>query len=250
MFDWAVGTFTFIIGTFIGSFLNVISDRLYLKQDFVRGRSRCEKCHKELHAKNLIPVISFLLQKGKCSFCHKKISVFYPLSEIITGVTFLVAYYLYVSQNLNYLFFIYLLFTFSFYLIISFTDFKYYEIPFEIVVIGSVFSILFRTFILKTITFENILSEIVSVIVVFAFFYFIIWVSKGGMGGGDLKLACFLSLSVGYPAIISALYFGFILGGVFGVLVLVFKLKDLKSVIPFGPFLILGAVLSLFFNLF
>ena len=101
MFDWAVGTFTFIIGTFIGSFLNVISDRLYLKQDFVRGRSKCEECGHTLHAKNLIPVISFLLQKGKCSFCHNKISTLYPLSEIITGIIFLVAYYLYILENQN-----------------------------------------------------------------------------------------------------------------------------------------------------
>ena len=249
MFDWAVGTFTFIIGTFIGSFLNVISDRLYLKQDFVRGRSKCEECGHTLHAKNLIPVISFLLQKGKCTFCHKKISTLYPLSEIITGLTFLTAYYLFISYNQNYLFLIYLLFTFSFYLIISFTDFKYYEIPFEIVIIGSIFSIFYRAIFLKTLTLDNLLTEIISVVVIFAFFYFIIWVSKGGMGGGDLKLACFLSLSVGFPAIISALYFGFVLGGVFGIFVLLFKLKNLKSVIPFGPFLIFGALLSFFFKL-
>ena len=249
MFDWAVGTFTFIIGTFIGSFLNVISDRLYLKQDFIRGRSRCSECGHTLHAKNLIPILSFLLQKGKCTFCHKKISLLYPLSEIITGLSFLTAYYLFVTYNQNYLFLVYLLFTFSFYLIISFTDFKFYEIPFEIVVIGSIFSIFYRAIFLKTLTLDNLLIEIISVVVVFAFFYFIIWISKGGMGGGDLKLACFLSLSVGFPAIISALYFGFVLGGVFGIFVLLFKLKNLKSVIPFGPFLILGAILSFFFNL-
>ena len=249
MFDWAVGTFTFIIGTFVGSFLNVISDRLYLKQDFIRGRSRCSECGHTLHAKNLIPILSFLLQKGKCTFCHKKISLLYPLSEIITGLSFLTAYYLFVTYNQNYLFLVYLLFTFSFYLIISFTDFKFYEIPFEIVVIGSIFSIFYRAIFLKTLTLDNLLIEIISVVVVFAFFYFIIWISKGGMGGGDLKLACFLSLSVGFPAIISALYFGFVLGGVFGIFVLLFKLKNLKSVIPFGPFLILGAILSFFFNL-
>ena len=249
MFDWAVGTFTFIIGTFVGSFLNVISDRLYLKQDFIRGRSRCSECGHTLHAKNLIPILSFLLQKGKCTFCHKKISLLYPLSEIITGLSFLTAYYLFVTYNQNYLFLVYLLFTFSFYLIISFTDFKFYEIPFEIVVVGSIFSIFYRAIFLKTLTLDNLLIEIISVVVVFAFFYFIIWISKGGMGGGDLKLACFLSLSVGFPAIISALYFGFVLGGVFGIFVLLFKLKNLKSVIPFGPFLILGAILSFFFNL-
>ena len=249
MFDWAVGTFTFIIGTFVGSFLNVISDRLYLKQDFIHGRSRCSECDHTLHAKNLIPILSFLLQKGKCTFCHKKISLLYPLSEIITGLSFLTAYYLFVTYNQNYLFLVYLLFTFSFYLIISFTDFKFYEIPFEIVVIGSIFSIFYRAIFLKTLTLDNLLIEIISVVVVFAFFYFIIWISKGGMGGGDLKLACFLSLSVGFPAIISALYFGFVLGGVFGIFVLLFKLKNLKSVIPFGPFLILGAILSFFFNL-
>lgn len=250
MFDWAVGTTFFILGIFLGSFLNVVSDRLFHKKDFIIARSSCDNCSQKLKPINLIPLISFILQKGKCSFCQEKISPFYPISEFITGLTFVLAYYIVVIQNLDLVYLIYLLIIFSFFLIISFTDYKYYEIPFEIVVFGSIFAIFYRALFLKNLTLENLLPEVLSVVAVFIFFYLIIWLSKGGMGGGDLKLSCFLSLVVGYPAIISALYYGFILGGIFGILVLVFKLKKLKSQIPFGPFLIIGAVLTYFHLLF
>jgi prepilin signal peptidase PulO-like enzyme (type II secretory pathway) len=250
MFDWAVGTTLFILGIFLGSFLNVVSDRLYRKENFITDRSKCDSCGHTLEAKNLIPILSFIIQKGKCTFCHQKISLLYPISEILTGLSFLLAYYITIELSYEINFLIYLLVIFSLFLIISFTDYKFYEIPFEIIVFGSIFSILYRTLILKTITLENLFAETLSVILVFAFFYLIIVLSKGGMGGGDLKLACFISLAVGYPANISALYFGFILGGLFGILVLLFKLKKLKSQIPFGPFLILGAVLSFLYSIF
>lgn len=249
MFDLAVGTTFIILGIFLGSFLNVISDRLYRKENFLTDRSKCEFCGHVLKPINLIPILSFILQKGKCSFCHQKISLLYPLSEILTGLTFLLAYYITIIQNLEINYLIYLLVIFSLFLIICFTDYKFYEIPFEIIVFGSLFSIIYRSLILKNLTLENIFYEVLSVIVIFIFFYLIIVLSKGGMGGGDLKLACFISIAVGYPANISALYFGFVLGGFFGILVLVFKLKKLKSQIPFGPFLILGAVLSYLISL-
>jgi len=249
MFDWAVGTTFLILGIFLGSFLNVVSDRLYRKQNFLTDRSRCEHCNHILTPKNLIPIFSFLIQKGRCTFCHKKISPLYPISEILTGLAYLFAYYMVVFQNLEIANLIYLIIIFSLFLIISFTDYKFYEIPFEIIVTGSIFSILYRSLVLKNLNLDNLLTEIISVATVFALFYLIIAISKGGMGGGDLKLACFISLAVGYPANISAIYFGFVLGGVFGILVLIFKLKKLKSQIPFGPFLILGAVLSFIFSI-
>jgi prepilin signal peptidase PulO-like enzyme (type II secretory pathway) len=250
MFDWSVGTTLFILGIFFGSFLNVVSDRLYRKENFLTDRSKCDYCGHKLEVKNLIPLISFFIQKGKCTYCHKKLSLLYPISEIITGISFLLAYFITftLNQELNYL--IYLLIIFSLFLIISFTDYKFYEIPFEIIVSGSVFAFLYRILVLKNLTLENLFVEVISVVIIFTIFYLIIYLSKGGMGGGDLKLACFISIVVGYPANISALYFGFILGGLFGILVLLLKFKKLKSQIPFGPFLILGAVLSLLYSLF
>jgi len=250
MFDWAVGTTLFILGIFLGSFLNVVSDRLFRKENFLTDRSKCEFCFHILKAKNLIPIFSFIFQKGKCSFCHQKLSLLYPISELLTGLSFVLAYYITIVKNLEINYLIYLLIIFSLFLIICFTDYKFYEIPFEIIVTGSIFAFLYRSLILKNLTFENLFSEILSVVTIFIFFYLIIYFSKGGMGGGDLKLACFISLVVGFPANISALYFGFILGGVFGIFVLLFRLKKLKSQIPFGPFLILGAVLSFLFSFF
>ncbi len=250
MFDWAVGTTLFFLGIFLGSFLNVVSDRLYRKENFLTDRSKCDHCGHQLEAINLIPIISFILQKGRCSYCGHKLSLLYPVSEILTGVSFVFAYYITVIQNFEINFLIYLLIIFSLFLIISFTDFKFYEIPFEIIVFGSIFSILYRSLILQNLSLDNLFTEFLSVFIIFTIFYLIILLSKGGMGGGDLKLACFISIVVGYPANISALYFGFILGGVFGILVLIFKLKKLKSQIPFGPFLVIGALFSFIFSIF
>ena len=250
MFDWAVGTTLFTLGIFLGSFLNVVSDRLYRRENFLTDRSKCDFCSHKLKPLNLIPIFSFIWQKGKCTFCHHRLSLLYPISELLTGVFFVFAYYITIFKNLEINYLIYLLVIFSLFLIICFTDYKFYEIPFEIIVSGSIFAVLYRSLVLKNLTLENLLAEVLSVLIIFGIFYLIIVLSKGGMGGGDLKLACFISLVVGFPTNISAIYFGFILGGVFGILVLLFKLKKLKSQIPFGPFLILGAVISFLYLLF
>ncbi|NBO17466.1 MAG: prepilin peptidase, partial [Proteobacteria bacterium] len=73
MFDWAVGTTFFFLGIFLGSFLNVVSDRLYRKESFLFDRSKCDFCNHKLKPINLIPILSFVIQKGKCSYCHHKI---------------------------------------------------------------------------------------------------------------------------------------------------------------------------------
>lgn len=249
MFDWAVGLTLFIIGTFLGSFLNVVSDRLFKHEDFLFSRSKCDDCKNKLGFKNLIPVISFFWQKGKCSLCQKKLSLLYPISELLTGASFLLAYFITFYNNQSFEFLIYLLVIISLFLIICFSDYKFYEIPFEIIVTGSLFSIFYRSLFLKNLNFENILIEFLSALGIFIFFYLVIYFSKGGMGGGDLKLGVLISLVTGFPQSVSAIYFGFVFGGVFGILVLLLRLKKLKSHIPFGPFMIIGAVVSFIYTL-
>ena len=88
-------------GLLTGSFLNVVSDRLFHKKDFVTGRSKCDHCHKTLSAWDLIPVLSFILLGGKCRYCHKKLDILYPISEILTSAVFIFLYYLILIKNLE-----------------------------------------------------------------------------------------------------------------------------------------------------
>ena len=85
---------TFIFGLFVGSFLNLVSDRILNGEKIVNDRSKCDHCRVVLQPKNLIPVISYVLQKGRCAECKTKLSLYYPISEVLTGLLFLYAAYL------------------------------------------------------------------------------------------------------------------------------------------------------------
>lgn len=232
-------------GLLAGSFLNLVSDRLKRNETFISGRSRCDNCKHNLSSLDLIPIFSFLLSKGKCKYCHKKISPFYPISELVTGIFFVVIFYYLKLNNLSWEYYLYFYFNFSLLLIIFWYDYKYYEIPFNIVIVGSIFSVIFRISVLKNLTSENFLVELASWLGIFLFYFLVIWISKGGMGGGDLKLSIYLGIFLGFPASIYGIYYGFLIGGIFGLLLLALGKKSLKSKIPFGPFLIIGSLLTL-----
>lgn len=237
-------------GLLAGSFLNLVSDRLSRKENFITGRSRCEFCSHELSSLDLIPVLSFILSNAKCRYCKKHLSPIYPASEILTSIFFGLIFYYLSKNNFSWEYYIYYYFNFSILLIIFWYDYKYYEIPFNLIVIGSIFSLIFRIILLKNLTIENFLIELALYLGIFLFYYLIILLSKGGMGGGDLKLSIYLGIFLGFPLSIYAIYYGFVIGGLFGLLLLASGKKNLKSKIPFGPFLILGSLLSLFFILF
>jgi prepilin signal peptidase PulO-like enzyme (type II secretory pathway) len=235
-------------GLLAGSFLNLVSDRLKRKENFITGRSRCDFCSKDLKSLDLIPVISYLINKGRCAYCLKNLSPIYPLSEILTAIFFAFIYYFLQINNLGWEYYLYFYFNFSLLIIIFWYDYKFYEIPFKVVVLGSVSSFILRAMVLKNLTLENLLIEVASWLGIFLFYYLIIWVSKGGMGGGDLKLSVYLGIFLGFPTSIYGIYYGFVLGGIFALILLILKKKSLKAKIPFGPFLIIGSLISLFLN--
>ena len=233
-------------GLLTGSFLYLVSDRLINRKNFVTGRSECFDCKTKLAPWDLIPVISFILLGGKCRYCHKKLSLLYPISEILTSLTFIFAYYLVQIKTLDLIYLPYYLIGFSLFLIIIFSDYNYYEIPFSLVVVGSLFSLIYRILILQNINLSNYLPEAASVLGIALFFYLIIFLSRGGMGGGDLKLSVFISLFLGFPKNVMAIYYSFVIGGVFALILLIAGKKGFKAQIPFGPFMIIGVLVSLF----
>lgn len=232
-------------GLLTGSFLNLVSDRLYRKKDFVSGRSYCEFCKHTLSSWDLIPVFSFLFLNGKCRYCRKKLSLLYPISELLTAAIFVFAYFLISYRNLEIIYLPYFLIGFSLFIVIFLSDYKYYEIPFNTVIFGVIFSFIYRVLFLQNLTSENYIYELASILGIGLFFYLIIFLSRGGMGGGDFKLSFFISIFLGFPKNVYAIYYSFVIGGIFALILLVGGKKGLKAKIPFGPFMIIGTLLSL-----
>jgi leader peptidase (prepilin peptidase)/N-methyltransferase len=259
--------FIFIIGASIGSFLNVLIDRLP-KEEKITGRSRCDYCGKKLAWYDLIPVFSFILLKGKCRYCHKKLSWQYPIVEIITGISFILItnhqipitkqFSIFNFQFSNIwlfgnwsLFVSWLLFLgiVSCLIVIFFSDLKYNLISDYIQVAFFIFSVFYHL----TINFHLFLSVSISFLIYAFVVAFPIWLiffisRERTMGFGDVFLAFNIGFLLGWQAGFLALYFAFVIGAVIGLFLIILKKSGFKSKIPFGPFLVLGTVIMLFWG--
>ena len=236
--------FIFILGLFIGSFLGVVVDRTQNKKSFIKGRSQCEFCKKNLSFFDLIPVFSFIFLRGKCRYCGTKLSLFYPTIEILTGVVFALTYILFSFQL------IYYLLIFSIFIILFFQDLKYGVLSDRLIVI-LVFVTLFYLFLFQRQEFINhlltgVISFIFFVLISLAFY---VLTKKQGMGGGDIKISFLLGLILGFPNVIVCFYLAFLTGALASIILVLWKKKDyLKDSLPFGPFLIGATIISLFWG--
>lgn len=248
----------FILGTIIGSFLNVVIFRLNTERHF-GGRSACLFCRHKLSWYELLPVFSYFFLRGRCRLCKSKISVQYPLVELGTGLVFLGLFAKF--QNVFYLDVLLFSSLFSFYailfcilMVISVYDLRHKIIPdslsliFGFISFIGIFIFVGNYFLIHLPKFSDILSGLVVSVPFALLWYF----SKGEwMGLGDAKLAVGLGFMLGIGKMISATTLAFWIGAIFGVLFILAKKlkKGLKSEIPFAPFLALGAVLAFFFDL-
>lgn len=232
---------SFVFGLFLGSFINVLIDRLPEGENVLVGRSRCDYCQKKLTWRELIPVLSYVLLHGKSHCCKKSLSIQYPLIEIITGgmCWFIVGSFFPDALLITSLLCIYLSL-----LVIIVTDIKTMIIPDVMVIVGIVGVLLMRFY--EKVTFIELVYEyVVPGIVVSLFFYSLWYFSKGkSMGFGDVKYAFFMGLFLGYPLVIVSLYAAFLTGAIYGVILILSRSKSAKSKVPFGPFLVFGTVLS------
>jgi leader peptidase (prepilin peptidase)/N-methyltransferase len=251
-----------LAGLFIGSFLGVLVDRLPKNETVVKGRSHCDFCKKALSWYDLIPVLSFVSTHGKCRYCKKSLSLLYPIIEISTGIMFSLTYLFTIyhlpftnsneiinSQSSIINLFYYLIIISSF-IVVFFTDLKDGIIPDKILLLAITAVVIYLLFINPQVAVVNLLSGIIS----FLFFIIIslvfsLLLKKQSMGGGDIKLVFLLGLFLGFPNIVIALYGAFLTGGIFGIILILWRKKSFrKATIPFGPFLVLGAVISLFWG--
>jgi leader peptidase (prepilin peptidase)/N-methyltransferase len=249
--------FIFIFGAAVGSFLNVLIDRLPQEKS-IDGRSICDYCQHQLAWYDLIPLVSFLLLGGRCRYCQKKLSFQYPLVELITGISFLLIY-LYLGP-----FFAKEQFVINFHLrlwqmigywvvitsliVVFFADFKYHIIPDSIQI-----SFFIGALILLPFAGNNLLSiffnRVVAAFLVTTPIYFIYFLSNGrAMGFGDVKLSFTIGFLLGIKLGFAALYLAFVTGGIVGSILLLIGKKGLKSKIAFGPFLVIGILIMLFFG--
>lgn len=238
--------FVFIFGLIIGSFLNALIWRMKAKKSILE-RSCCPKCKHILGVKDLIPLFSFFWQKGRCRYCQKKISWQYPLVEFFTGILFCFVFlknFGIDSLSINSIILFRDLFFVSILMIIFVYDLKYGYIL-DKVTIPAMFVGLILNLILG-ISWQNLF---LATGIGGGFFLAQFLISKGRwIGGGDIRMGALMGLFLGWPQILVALFFSYILGAIIGVGLIFLKKKKWKSEIPFGVFLAIGSIISLFFG--
>jgi leader peptidase (prepilin peptidase) / N-methyltransferase len=250
----------FILGLAIGSFINVLVYRLQEAEKIFFDRSRCPHCKTGIHWYDNFPILSFILLRGRCRDCKKKISWQYPVVEIFTGIMFaVVGTKFFVVDNMAtwavtvyYLGAIFALITILVY------DWLYFEIPSVILWPIVFYSLAFnlyldwanwanvshQTDLFSGFTYAGILGGMTA----FSFFFLLSAGSKEKwMGMGDAYLAIFLGLFLGWPKIILALFLAFAIGAIYGIILIALGRKKMKSRVPFAPYLVIGTLIAMFF---
>ncbi|MDD4240280.1 MAG: prepilin peptidase [Smithellaceae bacterium] len=237
--------FAFIFGAAIGSFLNVCIFRIPAGQSIVKPLSRCPSCEHPIRFYDNIPIISFILLRGRCRDCGAKISWRYPLVELISGLLAL-ALFLKFGPTLNFL--VFFIFT-AVLIVIAFIDIDHQIIPDILSLPGIPVFFLAAVFIVKVPWHEALIGLVVGggILLAIALFYEFI-AKREGMGGGDIKLLAMIGGFFGWKALIFVLLFSSLAGAVVGIAAMIIKKKDMKYAVPFGPFLSAAAVAYIFWG--
>jgi leader peptidase (prepilin peptidase)/N-methyltransferase len=234
-----------VFGALIGSFLNVCISRLPKGESIVTPGSHCPQCNNAIRFYDNIPVISYLLLRGKCRHCRKGISVQYPIVEAVTALlSFLILTKF--GPSLSYVY--YFAFVAAL-LVMTVIDLYHQIIPDVISLPGIVVGVL-GSLVVPEITFLNSLigtfvggGSLFAVATLYQWFF-----KREGMGGGDVKLLAMIGAFLGWQMVILTILLSSLIGSIVGIGVIVLKGKDFKYAIPFGPFLSLGAVIALFYG--
>lgn len=229
-------------GACLGSFLNVVADRLPQGKSIVSPPSHCESCHRRLSASDNIPIISYLRLRGRCRYCGAAIPQRIFWVEIGTAVLFALLFWKYgFSYHLP------VMMTYgSILIVLTVTDLEHGILPNRIVysAIAIAFAVALIAHFLRPGGLPDLKSAAIGGAIAF-FFLFIPAIISRGMGWGDVKLAAFIGLATGFPLVLLALFLSIISGGLVAAVLLLLKIKGRKDAIPFGPFLSLGTLVAL-----
>lgn len=231
---------SFILGTIIGSFLNVCIYRIPREESIVYPPSSCTSCNNIIKWYDLVPIISYLFLKGKCRYCGEKVSIRYPIIEFVTGILFLITFIKYgVSlEFIKYAVFISVL------VVIGIIDLDTTDVYFSTTLTGIISSAIFLAIYLYI--GIPVSSYIYGGIIGGGLLAVIILVTKGGMGWGDAEICLMCGFFLGLKLTILMLFLSFIIGSVIGLLLILSGKKSRKDYIPFGPFIAAAAIATIF----
>lgn len=241
-FSYAV---VFVLGTFVGSFLNVCIYRLPRGRSIVTPSSRCPSCGTPISFRDNVPILSYLFLGGKCRSCGQRISPRYPFVELLNGVLYAAVLW---RVGVGWHTPLYLAFV-SALIVITFIDMDYQIIPDSISLPGTAVGIAAGIFILNDPYVAGArlgaINTLAGSALGFGLYYLIAVLSRGGMGGGDIKLMAMIGAFLGWKGVLMTTFAGSVLGSIIGVFLMTAKGKGRKTRIPFGPFLAVGALISL-----
>jgi leader peptidase (prepilin peptidase)/N-methyltransferase len=232
-----------LFGMVLGSFLNVCIVRLPAKESIVRPASHCPKCGGKIPVWDNIPVLSYIMLKGRCRFCKAPISPQYPLVEILTALLFALVFSRYGMS-------VYTLFAFAFtaiLIVVTFIDLKHKIIPNILNYLGIILAGIGLVFSFLPI---SPVTGAIGFLLGGGFFYLAAVISpllfkKEGMGGGDIKLIAFIGLFLGWRKVLLTIFLGSFIGAVLGIGMIAAGIREKKDLIPFGPYLSLAAFIAL-----
>jgi leader peptidase (prepilin peptidase) / N-methyltransferase len=243
----------FVFGALIGSFLNVCIYRIPRGQSIIWPSSRCPSCSNPINSYDNIPVLSYFILRARCRACSEKIPLRYPVVEALNAFSYLLVFWRFGPE---WSFLVYSLLC-SALIVITFIDLDFQIIPDRITLPGIPLGIVAGSFLLPDPFLRasdlGFTASLIGAISGFAFFYMVAFLSikvlkKEGMGGGDIKMMAMLGGFLGWKAVILTTFLGSLFGSVIGIGLMAFRGREKGSLIPFGPFLALGAVVSLFFG--
>lgn len=248
----AVYVIIFVFGLFIGSFINVLIYRIPQGKSIVSPPSACRSCGSRLSLQDLIPVLSYLILRGKCRHCTERISMRYPLVELITAAVFITLYYKF-GLSAPFFAFAYLL---TILIAIFFIDIDHRIIPNGLVLAGLAGGL--AVFVYNCIRpmpevfadkkwwtpLAGLLPGTVFLLVV-AIAGSLLYKTDDAMGMGDVKLMAPVGLFLGWKLCLIALFISVILGGVLSLLLMVTGIKKRKDTVAFGPFIVAGTFITI-----
>lgn len=249
-----ITTILFIFGTVLGSFLSVVILRSITGETWVKGRSRCDECKKTIAWYDNIPLFSYIILGGKCRHCKKPIHTLHPMVEILTGVLLIWWYwggFIFFKLTQTPFSILQPIFWLAVGLILIYVfiiDLNYKIIPDRATIALSFLAIIYRLALVFSgiMQLSDLYKTLLAALVSFIFFFGLWFITKGkAMGFGDVKFVIPLALLLGAQKTIVGMFVAFVVGAVIGVLMMIFKKAKMKTAIPFGPFLIIGTVVSL-----
>jgi len=245
IWTWWFTVFVVLAGAAVGSFLNVCISRIPKRVSIIHPASRCPQCGHPIRIYDNIPVFSFLLLGGKCRDCGKRISLLYPLVEMLTAFFAFIIFQRFGMAPLSLVVFLFVCVL----VVITFIDLEHQIIPHVLTLTGipvfAVLAVVFRQMAISDVFF-GIMTGAGSLY--FVAVYYEALTGREGMGGGDVNLLAMLGAFFGWQALLLLLLVASFAGAVVGIAIMLIKGRDMKYAVPFGPFLAFSAVVYLFWG--